>query len=185
MAKHLKPLSVTSKNRVRAFFDTITDKEVTAQKRYWILKYPQSHRDIRNRWMFAYASVHTSWENNVSQYNQLKNKALCDYSDLLLRLTIGGGGMYNLKAKGLFHFGTMWRGNINRFTQMPANWTQSRNNLANQLMQLKQATTSYAYEMNWPPNYQAFYPDPNKLPQSRTGPTHHPTTHQYNYIATQ
>ena len=54
-------------NRVRAFFDTITDKEVTAQKRYWILKYPQSQREIRNRWMFAYASVHTSWENNVSQ----------------------------------------------------------------------------------------------------------------------
>ena len=150
MAKHLKVMSKASRNRVRSYFDSIKDDEIDAQTDYWGTKYPSSDQDVKNRWLFAYASVHTTWTNNVSQYKMVKDKNLCNYSALLSRLLIGGGGMYNLKAQGMFHFGTTWRYDKTQFTHMPENWVSTRNSVAKELIQLNKAKTSFAYEMTWP-----------------------------------
>ena len=150
MAKHLKTMSRASRNRVRKYFDSIKDEEVNEQTDYWKTKYPKSHNDVRNRWLFAFASVHTTWTNNVNQYQAVKDKPLCNYSKLLSRLIIGGGGMYNLKASGMFHFGTVWRYDNTPFVNKPTDWVQTRNSVAKELIQLNKAKTSFAMEMTWP-----------------------------------
>jgi hypothetical protein len=150
MAKHLKTMSKASRNRVRSYFDTIKDSEIESQSDYWSTRNPDTHQEVKNRWLFAFASVHTTWTNNVNQYEQVKDKPLCNYSRLLSRLIIGGGGMYNLKAQGMFHFGCTWRYDHTKFTNKPENWVQARNSIAKELIQLNKAKTSFAYEMTWP-----------------------------------
>ena len=150
MGKHLKLMSATSRKRVSDYFDTITNAEIKDQKRYWVQRYPESDKAIRNRWLFAFASVHTSWTNNVSQYEKVKDKPLCNRSKLVALLRDSGGGMHNQKAQGIFHFGSVWRFDQTRFTTKPDNWLKYRNELAKELMQINKAKVSFALEMVWP-----------------------------------
>ena len=58
--------------------------------------------------------------------------------------------MYNHKARGIFHFGSTWRYDNKPYTSKPSDWVSTRNRLANDLLQINKAKTSFAYEMTWP-----------------------------------
>lgn len=147
MGRRIKPLSRTSKKRVRNFFDSIEDREIISQIRYWRKKIPKTVQEIKNRWVFAYTSVHTSWEKNVAQYNLLKDQSLSSLSAIKYKLILSRGGMQELKANGLFHFGINWYQGMKEFTELPDCLRGKRDDLAKELIQINYAKVSFALEM--------------------------------------
>lgn len=147
MGRHIKPLSRTSKKRVRNFFDSIEDHEIDTQINYWRINTPQTPQEIKNRWVFAFTSVHTTWESNVNQYRLLKNQPLNNISTLTYKLILSRGGMQNQKADGIFHFGITWRSNPDKFKQSTTCLRGRRDELAKQLIQINYAKVSFALEM--------------------------------------
>jgi len=143
-------MSRASLERVRRYFDSIKPSEVAEQKKYWIQQYPKSNQEVRNRWLFAFASVHTNWQNNVKQYESVKDKPLCDYGKVLSRLKNSGGGMHGSKAQGIMHFGALWRYDNTRFTQKPTDWVANRNANAEELRSINKTKCSFADELCWP-----------------------------------
>lgn len=147
MGRHIKPLSRTSRQRVRNFFDSIEEHEIDTQIQYWAKKAPQSPNEIKNRWIFAYTSVHTTWEKNVTQYSLLKDQPLSNYAVINYKLILSRGGMQNMKADGIFHFGINWQQNQDMFTMSPECLRGLRDDLAKQLIQINYAKVSFALEM--------------------------------------
>ncbi len=147
MGRRIKPLSRTSKKRVSDFFSSIEDHEIETQIRYWRKRIPKSAQEIKNRWVFAFTSVHTSWEKNVAQYNLLKDQSLSSLSAIKYKLILSRGGMQNMKADGIFHFGINWKQCIKQFTELPECMRMKRDELAKQLIQINYAKVSFALEM--------------------------------------
>ena len=147
MGRHIKPLSQTSRKRVRNFFNSITDEEINTQIDYWSTRAPITDNEIKNRWLFAYTSVHTTWQSNVAQYNLLKDGPLNNLSAITYKLIISRGGMQNLKADGIFNFGIQWQQDSNAFTHHPTCLRKLRDTLCNRLTQINFAKVSFALEM--------------------------------------
>ena len=55
------------------FFNNFAKDRVDAYKEYWKSVRPQNHGDMFRRYLFAYCSVHTSWQGNCRGYNAIKN----------------------------------------------------------------------------------------------------------------
>ena len=70
-----KPVKQTTYCRSKAddFFKTFPVEKVEAYKDYWESVAPQTDGDIFRRYLFAYCSVHTSWQGNCRGYNAIKN----------------------------------------------------------------------------------------------------------------
>lgn len=66
---------------------------------------PKTLDDVFRRWMFAYASVHTTWENNCKLYEQLKPLDWIGNDQLLFeRVTASKAGMQNMRTKFISQF---------------------------------------------------------------------------------
>ena len=60
------------RNEADEFFKTFPRNKVQAYKEYWESVRPQNHGDIFRRYLFAYCSVHTSWQGNCRGYEAIK-----------------------------------------------------------------------------------------------------------------
>ena len=49
MGRHIKPLSKTSKKRVRNFFESIQEHEVNTQIEYWQKKAPKTEQEVKEQ----------------------------------------------------------------------------------------------------------------------------------------
>ena len=58
---------------VDALFNSLNKKEVARYKDYWESVKPQGETESFKRWLFAFMSVHTSWESNVRGYEAIKD----------------------------------------------------------------------------------------------------------------
>ncbi len=58
---------------VESFFDSIRPEETTFQFNYWDGLKPINDTEKFQRWLFAFMSVHTSWERNIIGYNNIKH----------------------------------------------------------------------------------------------------------------
>ena len=150
MGRRIKPLSQTSRQRVRNFFDSIKDDEISTQTDYWQSRAPVSDNEIKNRWLFAFTSVHTTWQSNVAQYNLLKDTELNNLSAITYKLILSRGGMQNLKAEGIFNFGIQWKQDSSVFTTQYQCLKTIRDTLCNRLTQINFAKVSFALEMCYP-----------------------------------
>ena len=50
------------------FFATFPMEKVETYKQYWESVKPLTQDDIFRRWLFAFCSVHTTWEGNIRGY---------------------------------------------------------------------------------------------------------------------
>ena len=58
---------------IEKFFASITAFERKSQTEYWNSIIPQNDSERFQRFLFAYCSVHTTWESNIKAYNLIKN----------------------------------------------------------------------------------------------------------------
>ena len=109
-------------DKVESFFDSIRDKDIQSYNDYWAELKPQTEVAAFKRYLFAFMSVHTSWQNNCKGYNaikQFKNWTLekgeqlllwnYDSDDLFKRIERTRVGMQNNRTNyiGLFS-DTFW-----------------------------------------------------------------------------
>ena len=62
-----------NKADVERFFASITEDEVIDHSIVWERLKPTNDVDVFQRWLFAFCSVHTSYESNMRGYLAIKN----------------------------------------------------------------------------------------------------------------
>ncbi len=135
---------------ITKFFSELQTREVNRYIQDWERIRPKTNQETINRWRFAYCTIHTPWERSCNQYNQVKGiygKANLDSLERLLSRSTGG--MWSIKANGIYHFQLEWATNKQLFE--PTNdWQTWRNKLVEALPGIGQAKVSFAIEMIHP-----------------------------------
>ena len=58
--------------KIDKLFNSFNAEEVERYKSYWESIKPKNDTELFQRWLFAFMSVHTSWESNVRGYGGSK-----------------------------------------------------------------------------------------------------------------
>ena len=98
-------------DNVAKFFSLIRDKEISDYTNYWSQLQPRFIDEAFKRYVFAFLSVHTTWENNCKAYNILKDfnkwkeddESWTEWRDRLTKSILGLG-----KAKTSFALEMMY-----------------------------------------------------------------------------
>ena len=90
-------------DNVAKFFSLIRDKEISDYTNYWSQLQPRFIDEAFKRYVFAFLSVHTTWENNCKAYNILKDFSKWKDDEALLhkKLVQSRAGMHNNRTKYL------------------------------------------------------------------------------------
>ena len=74
-------------------FSVKHQSKISSYEEYWNSIAPSNTNEIFKRWLFAYTSIHSTWESNVRTYNHIKNfeQWLNDKSKLAELLFISKG----------------------------------------------------------------------------------------------
>jgi len=151
-----KPNKVKSEinySNVEKFFNQLTAEEIAAQKTYWASVTPQDCGEKFQRWLFAFMSVHTSWQSNVKGYQAIKawtewfNKPDA-LKEKLISSTVG---MHNNRTRYVDEFSkAYWNAPKTFNKQQGETWVQFRNRLVEQVLGLGMAKISFGLEMCYP-----------------------------------
>ena len=138
---------------VESIFTNLDRDAVTKYQNYWKGLTVDTNADYFRRWLFAFMSVHTTWESNVSGYRAVADftQWLGDDDDLLQRLKAGRAGLYNMRRKFISRFAEDFWSNpaaFHRGTTEP--WWVFRDRLCKRVLGLGPAKTSFALEMAFP-----------------------------------
>jgi thermostable 8-oxoguanine DNA glycosylase len=139
--------------KVEQFYGSINDKEVEEYTKYWKSVTPQSDDDIFRRWLFAYTSIHTTWESNVRCYNAIKNfhEWIDDRSLLLDKLIESKAGLHNNRTESIWNFSRDFFANPKDYIKNEnETWVSFRNKLAKKCKGIGMAKVSFVLEMCFP-----------------------------------
>ena len=94
------------RSKADEFFANFPKDKVMSYKDYWDSVEPQTDGDRFRRYLFAYCSVHTSWQGNCRGYEAIKNyEEWIDDKDMLLnKLSNSGVGLHNNRTKYIWDF---------------------------------------------------------------------------------
>jgi hypothetical protein len=135
---------------VEKFFKELDYTKVPAYKSYWEEVTPKNDSQLFQRWLFAFMSVHTSWEKNVDGYMAIKDWWLWfNKWDVLHKLIDDSRvGMQNNRTKYLEEFShNFWKNPSAYKKQNTESWTRFRNRLKTVTKGLGPAKTSFALEL--------------------------------------
>jgi len=105
------------------------------------------------RWVFAFLSVHTTWQANINAFNLLNNnQAWQTQFDLLEKLLIQSRvGLHSRRKKGIAQFTQDFWKNPEKWLKQPnESWIECRDRLAEKCHGLGLAKTAFALEMCYP-----------------------------------
>lgn len=118
--------------------------------KYWASVTPRSDQEHFQRWLFAFCSVHTTWESNVKGYAAIADWA-GDPDDLLDRLICARCGLHNNRAKWIYRFHQQYWADPKVFQKKDNEpWRELRNRLMLKICGLGLAKTSFALELAYP-----------------------------------
>ena len=140
-------------NKVRNIFKTLDYNIIRKYHKYWGRLTVKDNADYFRRWLFAFCSVHTTWESNVSGYNAIKDftRWLGDDEALLRYLKTGRCGLYNNRTTYISAFASDFWGDPATYKRREAEpWFVFRDRLASRIKGLGPAKTSFALEMSFP-----------------------------------
>jgi thermostable 8-oxoguanine DNA glycosylase len=138
---------------VERFFTGINGSSVDKYRQYWDKIKPKDCSEVFRRWLFAFMSVHTSWESNVRGYNHIKNwwEWLSDEEKLREKLKESNVGLHNNRTRYITAFSKDFWSNRKDF-EMGGNetWKSYRDRLMGRVLGLGPAKTSFSLEMCHP-----------------------------------
>ncbi len=142
-------------NKVRKVFKTIDYKQIKKYQDYWKQLTIQNNADYFRRWLFAFCSVHTTWESNVNGYNAIKDftQWLGDDKALKASLIRGRCGLHNNRTKYISAFALDFWSDPNWYYMREEErepWWLLRDRIAQRTKGLGLAKTSFALEMAFP-----------------------------------
>ena len=139
-----------NKTDVEKFFASITEDEIIDHSVVWERLKPTNDVDVFQRWLFAFCSVHTSYESNMRGYLAIKNFTEWFNKDEVLfdKLKGSGVGLYNNRTKFISEFATKYWQNPNLFKfKKNQKWSEFRDSLVKDILGLGMAKVSFALEM--------------------------------------
>lgn len=120
---------------------------------YWKSVAPQNDKEFFQRWLFAFTSIHTTWQANVRAYNHIKNFEvwLSDKEKLREQLILSKAGCHNLRTENIWGFSKKYWSNPSLFKKNEnESWVDLRNRLSLDLKGIGLAKTSFALELCYP-----------------------------------
>ena len=143
----------TDKSKADAFFANLNKGSVSAYKDYWASVTPNNNADIFRRYLFAFMSVHTSWQGNCNGYNAIKNfdEWTNDKEILRSKLKESGVGLHNNRTNFVWDFKEQFWANPKDFYLTAKKYhVKKRDSIVNKIKGLGKAKVSFALEMIHP-----------------------------------
>jgi len=138
---------------VDKFFNDLDYKKVPAYKDYWEEVSPKNDSQLFQRWLFAFMSVHTSWQANVTGYHAIKKwwEWMNRWDDLHKAIDDSRVGMQNNRVKYISAFSHKFWKDPGRYKKKHGeSWEDLRDRLKDHTLGLGPAKTSFALEMCYP-----------------------------------
>lgn len=140
-------------NTLAEFFSELDYGLVPEYKTYWSSITPENDSEVFQRWLFAFMSVHTSWQANVRGYEAIKTWWLWmnRWDNLHTIIEDSRVGMQNNRVKYISEFAhNFWKNPSYYRKQGNETWAEFRNRLKNATLGLGSAKTSFALELCYP-----------------------------------
>jgi hypothetical protein len=138
---------------VESFFDSIKPDEVTYQYEYWNKLKPINDSERFQRFLFAYMSVHTSWESNIKGYSMIKNwwEWMNRWDVLEEKIVESRVGLHNNRVRFIKDFTMKFWSNPSYYEKgQGEQWNNFRNRIEKNIVGLGMAKSSFAIEMIYP-----------------------------------
>lgn len=135
------------------FFKNFPFDKVEKYRSYWNSVRPQNNDDIFRRYLFAYCSVHTTWQGNVKGYNAIKDFSewVDDKETLREKLHKSGVGLHNNRTNYIWDFkDKFWANPKDFFLTTKKYHVKKRDSILNKMLGLGLAKISFALEMIHP-----------------------------------
>jgi thermostable 8-oxoguanine DNA glycosylase len=120
---------------------------------YWESVRPTSHDDIFRRYLFSFASVHTSWQGNVRGYMAMRdfNEWIDDKELLREKLKNSGVGLHNNRTEYIWDFSQKFWANPKDFYFTTKRYhVKKRDAIVSKIKGIAQAKVSFSLEMIHP-----------------------------------
>lgn len=144
---------------------SVTPAEVERYSRYLERIKPQSTDAEFQRWLFAYASVHTTWRINCRLYQKLQDiKWLRNDQQLMQCIVESGAGMHNKRTQYISTFSDFFYKHPLWFTKSNhEDWWEYRDRVEEAVPGIGQAKASFWIEMKYPLESQVICTDTHVL----------------------
>lgn len=136
----------------RAFRD-ISNSDAVRSCLYWEGLTARTDSELFRRFLFAFCSVHTTWEGNVNGYKAIKDHEawLGSHRGLRTRLVRSGVGLHNNRANWIDQFARDYWAAPRNFRRQPReSWSGYRDRLEARILGLGPAKVSFALELAFP-----------------------------------
>jgi hypothetical protein len=171
-----KTVAIQPSDKIEEFFATIQEHEVDAYKEHFYRIAPKDPMAMFQRYLFAYASVHTTWKYNVKLYNKLEllQQIPCKVK-LEKAVTTSGAGLHNMRINGVWKLREdFWTDHQIYHRKSGESWVKFRNRLVKHMYGLGLAKVSFAIELTWPLESQVVCLDVHMLRNMGLGPSPRP-----------
>ena len=144
-----KPVDYSMANNL---FNSFDSEEVEGYKSYWQSIAPKNDTEEFQRWLFAFMSVHTTWERNVIGYEAIKDWTVWFNDDKKLMEIIKGAavGLHNNRVRFISEFARKFWADPSAYKYQEGSWQDFRNKLVKNILGLGIAKVSFALEMIYP-----------------------------------
>lgn len=120
---------------------------------YWEQHSARTDAEVFRRFLFAFMSVHTTWEINVLGYQAIKDfeEWRDKHFGLRTRLVRSGAGLHNNRTRWIDRFSdAFWAGPSEFRRRGRESWAAYRDRLEDRIVGLGPAKVSFALELCWP-----------------------------------
>lgn len=138
---------------VERAFESYSNSDVVRYVDYWDGLTARTDSELFRRFLFAYCSVHTTWEGNINGYNAIKDFEAwrAPREGLRTRLVRSGVGLHNNRAKWIGDFSdAFWADPGAHRRGVRESWSSYRDRLEAGITGLGPAKTSFALELAFP-----------------------------------
>tara|TARA_Y100000310_G_scaffold216818_1_gene217880 strand:- start:837 stop:1616 length:780 start_codon:yes stop_codon:yes gene_type:complete len=144
-----KPVDYSMANNL---FNSFDSKEIEVYKSYWQSIAPKNDTEELQRWLFAFMSVHTTWERNVIGYEAIKDWTVWFNDDKKLMEIIKGAavGLHNNRVRFISEFAHKFWADPSAYKYQGGSWQDFRNKLVKNILGLGIAKVSFGLEMIYP-----------------------------------
>jgi hypothetical protein len=149
--------------------ENLPQEKIQQYSTYWATITPKTNDDVLRRWIFAFMSVHTTWQRNVMGYQALADLSWKDNKkQLLSKIMSSGAGLHNQRAKGIQHmmlYNDIDSETLYRESYPSLGWQQYRNLLVGLVKgnHIGMAKVSFAIELMYPLDCQVVCLDAHML----------------------
>lgn len=135
--------------KAEEFFATLTPKIIKSYEKYWNSIKPKTKDDFLRRYLFAFTSVHTTWEGNIRGYQAIKNLDWFKSKRKLKSLLQNSGcGMHNVRTEYIWNFTKNFLFDSSSFIPNLVNdWAAYRDRLVKIVNGIGMAKVSFTLEM--------------------------------------